>query len=94
MPTAARRTRLSVGRGIVGLGGGDKVDEVGRPESQFLVYADVDGRLKIDVRLDGETVWLTQQGMADLFQTSKQNISVHVRNVIAEGELSSDRTVK
>ena len=43
-------------------------------KSQFLVYAAEDGRVKVEVRLENETVWLTQQHMADLFQTSKQNV--------------------
>ncbi len=47
-------------------------------KSQFLVYETEDGQVKIDVRLFDETVWLTQQLMADLFQTSQQNISLHV----------------
>jgi len=54
----------------------------------------VDGRLKIDVRLDGATVWLTQQGMAELFQTSVPNINMHVRNVYDEGELVREGTVQ
>lgn len=44
---------------------------------QFLVYEAEDGQVKIDVRLEDETVWLTQQLIADLFQTTKQNISLH-----------------
>ena len=61
---------------------------------QFLVYQAEDGKLKLDVRLQGETVWLTQQHMAELFQTSKQNISQHLKNIFAEGELSEDAVVK
>jgi hypothetical protein len=61
---------------------------------QFLVYAAEDGRIKIDVRLADETVWLTQPLMADLFQTTQQNISQHIRNVYEEGELSPEATNK
>ena len=61
---------------------------------QFLVYQAEDGKLKLDVRLQGETVWLTQQHMAELFQTSKQNISQHLKNIFAEGELVEDSVVK
>lgn len=64
------------------------------PGGQFLVYRTQDGKLKIDVRFEGETVWLTQQQMADLFQTSVPNISMHVRNVFAEGELRADSALK
>jgi hypothetical protein len=62
--------------------------------SQFLVYQTEDGKLKIDVRFEGETVWLTQQQMAKLFQTSKQNVSLHIRNTFSEGELLEDSVVK
>ena len=64
------------------------------PGGQFLVYRTEDGTLKIDVRFEGETVWLTQQHMAALFQTSVPNISMHLRNVFAEGELQGDSVVK
>lgn len=70
------------------------MNDIEQPSGQLIVYADAEGRLKLDVRLDGDTVWLTQQDMADLFQTTKQNVSVHIRNVYSEGELSEDRTVK
>jgi len=61
---------------------------------QFLVYQTQDGKLKIDVRFEGETVWLTQQQMGDLFQTSVPNISMHIRNIFTEGELQADSVVK
>jgi hypothetical protein len=64
------------------------------PGGQFLVYRTQDGKLKIDVRFDDETVWLTQQQMAELFQTSVPNISMHIRNVFVEGELRPDSVVK
>jgi hypothetical protein len=50
-------------------------------KSEFLVYQTEDGRIKVDVRLEEETVWLTQQLMADLFQTTKQNIGQHLKNI-------------
>ena len=74
-----------------------KVLPTDRPNSgkgQFLVYEAEDGRVKIDVRLEGETVWLTQQLMADLFQTTKQNVGQHLKNIFSEGELSEDSVVK
>jgi hypothetical protein len=61
---------------------------------QFLVYQTQDGKLKIDVRFEGETVWLTQQHMAELFQTTKQNIGLHLKSIFAEGELVQDSVVK
>lgn len=63
-------------------------------KSHFLVYQAGDGTLKIDVRLEDETVWLTQQHMADLFQTSQQNISHHIRVIYEEGELDPAATHK
>jgi hypothetical protein len=63
-------------------------------KSEFLVYQTEDGRIKIDVRLEDETVWLTQQHMAELFQTTQQNISLHIRNIYDEAELIQDSTHK
>ncbi len=63
-------------------------------KGQFLVYEAEDGKVKIDVRLENETVWLTQQLMADLFQTTKHNISLHTQNIFDEGELTPEATVK
>ncbi len=63
-------------------------------KGQFLVYQAEDGRMKIDGRLEGETVWLPQQHMADLFQTTQQNISLHLQNIYDEGELQRDATHK
>ena len=64
------------------------------PKGQFLVYQTDDGQLKVDVRLEGETAWLTQAHMAELFQTTVPNVSMHLRNVFAEGELQAAATVK
>ena len=63
-------------------------------KGQFLVYETEDGQVKIDVRLEDETVWLTQQLMADLFQTTKQNIGQHLKNIFSEDELFEDSVVK
>jgi len=63
-------------------------------DSQILIYQTEDGNTKIDVRLENETVWLNQAQMVELFQTTKQNISLHVRNIFKEGELQEGSTVK
>ena len=63
-------------------------------KGEFLVYQTDDGQVKIDVRLEDETIWLTQQLMADLFQTTKQNIGQHLKNVFLEGELLENSVVK
>lgn len=62
--------------------------------SEFLVYQTDDGQVKLEVCLKNETVWLTQQMMADLFQTTKQNISLHIQNIYTERELEPKSTVK
>ena len=64
------------------------------PEGQFLGYQAEDGTLKIDVRFEGEPVWLAQQHMAELFQTTKQNVGQHLKRIFAEGELVQDSVVK
>jgi len=64
------------------------------PGGQFLVYQTEDGKLKLDVRFEGETVWLTQQHMAELFQTTKQNVGQHLKNILEEGELTQESVVK
>ena len=69
-------------------------DEIEASKGQFLIYEAEDGRIKLDVRLEDETVWLTQQLMAELFQSSKQNISHHVSSIFDEGELLPEATVK
>ena len=64
------------------------------PRSEILIYQTEDGKIKIDVRFQEETVWLSQKLMAELFQTTKQNISLHIKGIYEEGELSSEATVK
>ena len=62
-------------------------------KGQFLVYATEDGKLKIDVRLADETVWLSLDQLATLFQRDKSTISRHIKNVFEEGELAADSVV-
>lgn len=61
---------------------------------EMLIYQTVDGLTKIDVNMQDETVWLSQAGMTQLFQTTKQNISLHINNIFKEGELEKDSVVK
>ena len=68
--------------------------ELGQAKGQFLVFQAEDSKLKLDVPLEDETVWLTQQMMAELFQTTKQNISLHIQKIFEEGELVPGATVK
>ena len=62
--------------------------------NQIIIYQTEDGQTQVDVRLENETVWLTQAQMVELFQTTKQNVSFHVGNVFKEGELEQEATVK
>jgi len=63
-------------------------------KSQFLIYQAESGAIKLDVRFENETVWLTQQHMADLFQVTPQNITLHLKTIFSEGELSEAATCK
>ena len=63
-------------------------------KSQIIIYKTENGQTKIDVRFENETVWLTQNALAELFQTTKNNISQHVKNIFEEGELTQNATVK
>jgi hypothetical protein len=63
-------------------------------QSQFIIYQTENGETKLDVRFQDETVWLTQQLMSQLFQTSSDNISLHLKNIYAEGELDEKATTE
>ena len=63
------------------------------PDGEFLLYQTEDGRSRIEVRMQGETVWLTQQQMAELFQVDKSGISRHLKNIYESGELSPESVV-
>ena len=62
--------------------------------SQFLIYKDDLGQIKIDVRFDNETVWLSQKMIAELFGTTVPNVLMHIKNIFTEWELLSDSTIK
>ena len=61
--------------------------------NNIVIYQTDDGTTKIDVKLEDETVWLSQQQMADLYDTTKQNISLHIKNIFDEEELDINSTV-
>lgn len=63
-------------------------------ESQFLIYNTEDGHDRVELRLDGDTVWLTQKQIAELFDTSVQNVSAHINNILADLELTESATIK
>jgi hypothetical protein len=61
---------------------------------EFLLYQTEDGRTQLEVRIDGDTVWLSQREMAELFQTTPQNVTMHIGSVYDEGELAETGTCK
>ncbi len=65
-----------------------------QPTSEIILYQRENGQTKLEVRLENENVWLTQQQLATLLETSKQNISLHLRNIFAESELDESSVVK
>ncbi len=73
---------------------GNKKQETDTPKGEILIYQNEEGSVKLEVRLADETVWLTQPMMAELFQTTQQNISQHIQNVYEEGELVPEATHK
>ncbi len=62
--------------------------------SELILYTSDDGRTRLDLRVDGQTVWLTQLEIAELFQTTKQNVSLHAKNIFKDGELIDDSVVR
>ncbi|HRF81065.1 MAG TPA: virulence RhuM family protein [Flavobacteriales bacterium] len=65
-----------------------------KPSGEIILYPRVDGAPSLEVRLDGETVWLTQAQMADLFQTTPQNITLHLKAIFSQGEVDEAATCK
>jgi hypothetical protein len=64
------------------------------PKSEIIIYQSKDEITKVDVKMENETVWLSINQMTELFQTTKQNISLHIQNIFEEGELQEEATVK
>jgi hypothetical protein len=64
------------------------------PQSSILLYQTEDGRTRIQCRFEGETLWLTQAQIAELFQTTPQNVTLHLKAIFSEGELSEAATCK
>ena len=62
--------------------------------SEIVIYQDSNNQIELNVQLEGETVWLTQAQMVALFESSKTNISEHITNILASGELDEDPNVR
>jgi hypothetical protein len=65
-----------------------------KPKSELILYQTEDNRTRIEVRLENETVWLTQKLMAELFQKDVRTINEHIQNVFEEGELQRGATIR
>jgi hypothetical protein len=63
-------------------------------QSRLLLYRTEDGRARVEIRLQDETVWMTQAAMAELYQTTPQNITLHLKTIYQEGELDPQATCK
>lgn len=63
-------------------------------ENNVIIYTDNDGRTRVDVRLEEETLWLSQQQMAELYQTSRTNVIEHIKHIYEEGELQEEGTCR
>ena len=63
-------------------------------ESQFLIYQNQEGNIKIDVRFQDETIWLSQAEMSVLFSKDKRTISEHISNIFKEGELDENSVIR
>ena len=64
------------------------------PNSEILLYTSPDGQVQLDIRMQDDTLWMTQQMMAELFQTTEANINVHIKNILQEAELQEEGTIK
>lgn len=71
-----------------------KKDKLNNSESEIIIYQTEDGHTKIDVKFVDETVWLTQAQLCELYQTSKSNISEHIKHIFEEGELDEVSVVR
>ncbi len=70
------------------------MSDIASARGEILFYQTDDGRTRIECRFVEDSIWLSQLSMVELFQTSKQNISLHLKNIFEEGELPPDRVVK
>ena len=72
----------------------DELTPIDFPQGELLFYTSKDGKVKMEIRVEDETIWMSQQMMAELFQTTKQNISLHIANITQCDELQETGTVK
>lgn len=71
-----------------------EIEKYNASDESVVIYRSADNAVQLDVQLADETVWLTQAQMAMLFDSTKQNVSLHINNIYKEGELFREATVK
>ena len=69
-------------------------DKMQPTNSQFVLYQDDNGVTNVNVRFDGQDVWLSQQQMAELYQSSRTNVVEHIKHIYEEGELNENSTCR
>lgn len=72
----------------------DSVSFIDMEDNQVIIYQSEDGETRIDVKFTGETVWLSQQQMADLYQSSRSNVVEHIKHIYEDGELDEESTCR
>jgi hypothetical protein len=78
----------------INTGNKKNITKTEQTKGEIIIYNPDKGGVKLEVRLENETVWLTQQMMAELFQTTVANINIHIKNIYKEGELEREATIK
>lgn len=68
--------------------------KIENPQNQIIIYESDGGQLKIEVHVENETVWLTQKRMAELFECTVDNISLHLKNIFKDGELVENSVIE
>ena len=71
----------------------DKLTPTDFPQGELLFYTSKDGKVKMEIHVENETIWMSQQMMAELFQTTKQNIAKHLKRIFEQGELQEESVV-
>ena len=72
----------------------DEIVEMKEEQGQIIIYQTEDGNTHIDVKIEDETIWLTQNQLVELYQTSKSNVSEHIKHIYEDGELDEDSVVR
>ena len=71
----------------------DELTPADFPQGELLFYTSKDGKVKMEIRVECETIWMSQQMMAELFQTTKQNVAKHLKRIFEQGELQEEAVV-